>query len=832
MSQRGRRDRQAALLLKAPSAIRFIAVALVVPLILFAGVLWMRGEYHRAEAIRRQLANSYDRRIADLTLLARLKAAQSEQRGLLATGNHVHLRHYQTAKADAAQRLSDVRRARGEDSADDVELLRSLIETTFTELDRGIAAAPPRPGSPRDSATLNRDDALMDRVAALIGANIAAEEARSEERSAAFTRQRRTLQNTIKLFVVVVTVTLAAALLGLWQSRRERYAAMIETFDAAERNATILDSTIDAILILNPSGTIETANAAAARMLGYDVDELQRRDIGTILDIAPGEGKFHDRIGLVDGQLRRSFFPDRMIRYRDGREVPVDVAIGLMSLPDGDHLVASIRDISERKRIDRVKDDLVSTVSHELRTPLTSIVGSLALLRARGVEAMPESAARLIEIAENNSRRLIRLINDMLDIDRIESGKLEIAREPIDLRDVVKDACTGSEGLAREADVTLDCHHPDAPLIVRGDGGRLLQVMTNLVSNAVHASPRGSTVGIGILVDGDRAIITVDDRGPGIPAHFRDRIFGRFERDASNRGAVGTGLGLAISREIVHRHDGSIWFEDRPGGGTRFAVALGLAAGSGTARAATHRILVCIDEDAAAGPLVAAIVNEGCESVIVRSIADAEARIARETYAAVMICLDLPDGDGLAFLHRLRDREPALPVIAVATRAQGDGDTPAMLDVIDWIEKPGSPERLSTALRSAISRSKARVPVILHLDDDPDLIDVVAAALAPESRIVPATSLAEARRILQHLSPDAAILDLRLAQGSGLDLIPFLFDAKGLAIPTIIYSAQDPEGDAGKSADAVLVKARGSIPDLKATLRRIIDTRAPGLRAA
>ena len=156
--------------------------------------------------------------------------------------------------------------------------------------------------------------------------------------------------------------------------RRARHAATVEAFKAAERNRTILDSTIDSILILNPSGTIETMNAAATAMLGYAANELGRRDVSVLLDIAPGDGSFHKRIGLVDGQLRASFLADRLVRHRDGRSIPVDVAMGVMSLPSGDHIVASLRDISERKRIERVKDDLMSTVSHELRTPLTSVV--------------------------------------------------------------------------------------------------------------------------------------------------------------------------------------------------------------------------------------------------------------------------------------------------------------------------------------------------------------------------------------------------------------------------------------------------------------------------
>jgi signal transduction histidine kinase len=165
----------------------------------------------------------------------------------------------------------------------------------------------------------------------------------------------------------------------------------------------------------------------------------------------------------------------------------------------------------------------------------------------------------------------------MLDIDGIASGALVMERMPLDLRRVVEQACVGSEGLARTGGVALNCAPGEAPAVVQGDEDRLVQVVTNLLSNAVRAAPAGSAVEIGLSVEDGRAILAVEDRGAGVPAAFHGRIFGRFERATSHDGAIGTGLGLAISREIVERHGGTLWFEDRAGGGTRFAFALPIA---------------------------------------------------------------------------------------------------------------------------------------------------------------------------------------------------------------------------------------------------------------
>ena len=420
----------------------------------------------------------------------------------------------------------------------------------------------------------------------------------------------------------------------------------------------------------------------------------------------------------------------------------------------------------------------------------------------------------------------------MLDIDRIESGKLHFARDPIDLRGVMRQACQGSEGLAAAAEVTIACNLPDDMVIVAGDADRLLQVVTNLAANAVRASPPGGTVHLGLAVTaGGKALVTVDDDGPGIPPAFRERIFGRFERAERDDGTVGTGLGLAISREIVARHDGRIWFEDRAGGGTRFAFSLDIRhAMPVRADSGDIRILICEDDEGIAAALQGFVTQEGYASDRVATAEAARAAIREHDYNALLIDLNLPGGGGLSLARALRDQVPPvhLPIIIVSATSPEALDEPMPLDIVDWIEKPLSPTRFEAALRTALSRSGAKRPMILHLDDDQDVLDIVAAGLQPEARIVTATDLVTARTLLQTISPDVAILDLQLADGSGLDLLPMLVGTDGLAVPTIVYSAQDISAETARRVDAVLVKARGSLPDLAATVRRVVRQREGG----
>jgi PAS domain S-box-containing protein len=829
-----RQERRTEVLMRRPSRMRFVLLALLAPALLAALLVWLNQEYARSEALRAEAAASFDRRITLIQLLSSLKDAETAQRGFLLTGGvTAFLQPYEPARRAVAANLAAARRWRL--PADEALLMRridTLVARKFAEMDRTIAAERSLGGQAAQAQVLRGNGkAIMDTLRRLVGAKIALEEQRSLSARRRFGERRAATQAAATggglLAILIVTILLVVG----WRLRRERYDATIEAFEAAERNRTVLDSTVDAILILNPSGTIEAVNAAAISVIGYAPEELQRRDIATVIDLAPGEGSFHERIGLRDGQLDRSFLPNREVRRKDGSVLPVDVAMGVMLVPSGDHIVVSLRDISERRRLEQLKDDLMSTVSHELRTPLTSIVGSLGLLRAGSAGALPEAAARLVTIAENNSRRLIRLINDMLDIDRIETGTLEMQMEPIDLQSVVDHAVQGTEGLASAKGVTLALAKSDGPVIVRGDADRLLQVLTNLLSNAVRFTPAKGQVAVAVrCAENGSALVTVDDDGPGIPPEFRSRIFDRFERAQGEAGQQGgAGLGLAISREIIQRHNGRIWFEDAPGGGARFAFALDCMCPATMSEPGAARVLICEQDREVAGRLIAMAVKEGCAYDLARSGVEARAALARTSFDALLVDLNLPEDGGLAFVRAARLGPPPLhaPIIVIATERRGDGSaTP--LDVIDWIDKPGDVDRLTGALRRALSRSGRDRPTILHLDDDKDLLQVVATALEPEARIVTATDLTMARAILETTSPDAAILDLRLADGSGLDLIPFLVDANGLAIPTIIYSAQDVASDLANQVDAVLVKARGSLPDLKATLRRVIRARDEG----
>ncbi|MEO8756110.1 MAG: ATP-binding protein, partial [Casimicrobiaceae bacterium] len=260
---------------------------------------------------------------------------------------------------------------------------------------------------------------------------------------------------------------------------------------------------------------------------------------------------------------------------RDGIELVCEWTVTPLVSPDGSiiSIIAQGRDITQQLEADRLKQEFTSTLSHELRTPLTSIIGSLQLVNAGVLGDLNPDQAELTEVAERNGQRLLDLINDILDIEKIDSGKLTLFSEPMSLDHLLSESIKLNQGFADRYGVTLSAAGLGSGIRVNADEKRLLQVMTNLISNSAKFSPKGATVDVELRQANPRVVVvSVSDRGSGIPEAFRNRIFGRFAQadSADTRAKGGTGLGLAICKRLIELMDGTIGFSDREGGGTSF----------------------------------------------------------------------------------------------------------------------------------------------------------------------------------------------------------------------------------------------------------------------
>ncbi|MDG1130989.1 MAG: HAMP domain-containing sensor histidine kinase, partial [Paracoccaceae bacterium] len=221
-----------------------------------------------------------------------------------------------------------------------------------------------------------------------------------------------------------------------------------------------------------------------------------------------------------------------------------------------------------------IKSQFLSTVSHELRTPLTSIKGTLDLVNSGVLGPLPDQMKPVLAVAGKNSKRLADLINDLLDLQKIEVGEMAFRFDLLNVRELVADSVAMSEGYAEQMGVTLAVTQADEEIFINGDADRLSQVMANLISNASKFSHKGGTVDIHVKRDDDRVRIYVKDKGVGIPDNAKERVFGRFSQvDSSDQRRVGgTGLGMNISKKIVERHDGQIDYESTLGKGTTFFI--------------------------------------------------------------------------------------------------------------------------------------------------------------------------------------------------------------------------------------------------------------------
>jgi PAS domain S-box-containing protein len=327
-----------------------------------------------------------------------------------------------------------------------------------------------------------------------------------------------------------------------------------------------------AVLEMTAKGAITEVNSAAELLFGYTAAELTGRDIRFLV-----RPQFHEEFDLRWNRLISTHSPEAgLIRNprRDGIDVICDWTFTPLVNPEGTVIavLAQGRDVTAQREAERVKKEFTSTLSHELRTPLTSIIGSLQLINTGVVGELDKDIGEMTLVAERNGQRLLDLINDLLDVEKIESGKLTLSPEVLAIDELVREAMLLNKAFGDRFRVRFElaCSLPGRKVLA--DRKRLLQVMTNLLSNAAKFSPEGDAVEIRMEESGPEVRVEVQDHGPGIPEAFRSRIFGRFAQadSTASRQKGGTGLGLAICKRLIEMMHGKIGFEDRPGGGTTF----------------------------------------------------------------------------------------------------------------------------------------------------------------------------------------------------------------------------------------------------------------------
>jgi PAS domain S-box-containing protein len=508
----------------------------------------------------------------------------------------------------------------------------------------------------------------------------------------------RGMQGKLGRRVAERTVDLRAVNVELLAARDAAEAAAEVNALLARESALILNSATDGIIRIGLDNRATFLNPAGAKMLGATLSDMQGKSVHDAIHHSHPDGtpwleadcartQAMRRGELVAGTEDTFWRPD-------GTSFPVEYSFTPMFDEHENKLgaVVMFRDVTERKAIERMKSEFVATVSHDLRTPLTSIRGALGLLSSGALGAIGEKGRRMLDIAVSNTDRLVRLINDILDLERIGSGAVELQRGAVDANAVMVQAVEAVESMAEQAGVRLDILPATATFW--GDSDRIIQTLTNLVGNAIKFSPADTIVTVsGSQRDGD-FLFCVADQGRGIPDEKLETIFERFSQvnSSDSRDKGGTGLGLAICQSIVRAHGGRIWAEKNEPAGSRLKFTIPLKASASAAPPAIQpppfaaisdreevkgRSILIVEEDLdLARVMTAALEGRGIRTF--HAVTGSEAiRMCREYEPSLIVLgLMLPDMDGYEVVSSLRRSATLerIPLIVYSALDVGSAD--------------------------------------------------------------------------------------------------------------------------------------------------------------
>lgn len=544
---------------------------------------------------------------------------------------------------------------------------------------------------------------------------------------------------------------------------------------AARKEKALIQNSLDLICSLDAAGILVDVNPACVQLLGYQPDDLIGQPIMELVNPDDQEATAALIAQVIGGRAAAGF--ENRLRCQDGSFVSV-VWSAVWSPPE-QLVFCVLRDNTERKEVDRLKNEFISTVSHELRTPLTSLRGFSELLLCR--EWPPEKQREYLRVIQNESKRLTNLLNDFLDIQRIEAGRETYTFEPLDLQPILEQTVTLFSQTSERHSLVLRI--PERLPLVKADSDRLKQVLTNLVSNAIKYSPDGGTVTIAAEDQGDAIAVRVSDQGLGIAAEDQSKLFTKFYRvdNASTRKIGGTGLGLALVKAIIEDHGGQVAVESEPGRGSTFSLTLPKV---------TQRSLAAVDEAELATPVDILLVEDnevftkllreqfkaqGLNIVSTPFAEQALELVEQSPPRAVILDIHLAGPmDGWDFLIALKSKtNPRLllmPVLVITLSVEPNLRGLAFKGA-GYLFKPLVSENLIQTVQCYLPRLDGKT--LLVVDDDPTFRQQVIETLRLRGKVqfLEARNGREALEQIEQQMPDLLILDLMMPEMDGFEVL-------------------------------------------------------------
>ncbi|HET6498733.1 MAG TPA: response regulator [Coriobacteriia bacterium] len=554
-----------------------------------------------------------------------------------------------------------------------------------------------------------------------------------------------------------------------------------------DRIHAILAATADGLIVLDKTGRVELVNAAAAELLGLHTDTVMRRVVPITqllgLDETPDLG--------VGVEVVRPEPDHRVLMVRVNR----------ITGPDRAHEghVISVRDITAEREAAVMKNEFVSTVSHELRTPLTSIKGYVDLIVDGDAGEINEVQREFLGIVQENSNRLVSLINDMLDISRIESGRVHLRVDPLDIPEVIQGVIETFRTVAKSSGIELSSVTEGPVARAAGDRDRIGQVLMNLVSNAIKYSPGGGAVTVRARQNGDYVMVSVRDTGIGIAPEDQERLFSKFYRVDSSltREIGGTGLGLSICKSVVELLGGEVGCESEAGKGSTFWFTLPAASCELVRRpelegplGAAGGLVLVIDRDPYTCELIGTYLRKrGYEVAYAHNAVEGFDMALRTRPRAITLDVMLEGDDGFVLLQRLKDDPQVRDIPVVVLSIVCDEGRSLRLGAADYLEKPINHERFTKVVDGLVGGQDA--PLVLVVDDDRAIVRAMSDMLRAKGfATIAAYDGREAMAAIAEYRPDLVLLDLRMPVMDGYQVIQEVKSAEATKdIPIVVMTA-------------------------------------------
>ena len=585
----------------------------------------------------------------------------------------------------------------------------------------------------------------------------------------------------------------------------------------SSKSQAILESVADGVMVSDGHGRVILFNAAAERILGIKRDESVGRPIDDMLGLysAAGTGwvqQVREWHASAEARQRMPILSQRIEFKSEKRFVTVTVAPVTMA----DEYLGSVsvfRDVTAEVEADRAKTEFISTVSHELRTPMTSIKGYADLMLIGAAGAINENQQRFLSVIKSNADRLSVLVNDLLDISRIESGRVKLELKPIPIESLIDSVVASLHTRVEEKKLTLLVTLPEGDLPrVYADRDRVIQILTNLVSNAYQYTPPGGTITVRAHEAGEFVQIDVVDTGIGIALENQPKVFERFYRvdDPNVTEFPGTGLGLAIVKSLVEMHEGRIWLTSEVGAGTTFsftlravqetseAIELPPVETGGRVEApvapeplpeltiAGRHVLVVEDDRDIAELIGRHLVSSGYQVSIAGRAKDALEMARANPPDLITLDIYLPDADGFELLQQLKNDPLTVDIPVVIVSVLGDQQEGLRMGAVDYLTKPIEPSRLV----ASVNRVLQGPGKVLVVDDDRDTRDMLQAALEQRGFSVVLTSSGKrALTLARQEHPSLILLDLKLPGMDGYEVLQRLKGMPETAdIPVVVIT--------------------------------------------